>query len=261
MTEVKRLIGNAHICGQVLLHLVNNILDSGKVEVSSLEVNPTPTNTKEIIENIWSVCSDLIKKKQLNGILKVSKNVPRCLNVDAYRLMQIMLNLVGNAVKFTDKGSISIQFQWVDYDNPETSHMRDPTPFDDDGVFEKEEKVALISRMKGETDSFYFLSFSKAMFDEKVNDKLDPKLQRGALKISVVDTGCGMSSESISKLFKMFGQVHEDKSKRKVGTGLGLFITKELCKKMSGEIQVYSKPLKGSAFVVTIPMDTRRTEQ
>ena len=75
-------------------------------------------------------------------------------------------------------------------------------------------------------------------FGSREEELFSYRKQDGTLKISVSDTGCGMSQESMNKLFKMFGQVHEDASKRKIGTGLGLFITKELCVKMKGKINM-----------------------
>jgi len=78
------------------------------------------------------------------------------------------------------------------------------------------------------------------------------KAQEGILKISVKDSGIGISKESLNKLFNKFSQV-SSKEKRQSGSGLGLYITKEICQKMGGEIRAYSQPGVGSTFVVCIP--------
>jgi len=73
------------------------------------------------------------------------------------------------------------------------------------------------------------------------------------LKIIIKDTGCGMDKEELSKLFQKFSQVGQVTSKRQMGTGLGLFISKEIVENMGGQIRAYSKPKIGSTFVICIP--------
>jgi len=63
--RTKELLQNAEVCGELLLHLINNILDTGKVEIGELEINPIPTSTYPMLEKVWSVCSELIWKKGL----------------------------------------------------------------------------------------------------------------------------------------------------------------------------------------------------
>ena len=69
------------------------------------------------------------------------------------------------------------------------------------------------------------------------------------------DTGIGISEEGITRLFQKFTQVSSDPSRTKLGTGLGLFITKELCQRMNGDVKVFSKEGKGSTFIVCLPID------
>jgi signal transduction histidine kinase len=76
---------------------------------------------------------------------------------------------------------------------------------------------------------------------------------KGVLKVSISDTGVGMSSEELSKLFKKFSQVSNNTAHRQIGTGLGLYITKEIIDKMNGEIRAYSQPEVGTTFTFCIP--------
>jgi len=71
-----------------------------------------------------------------------------------------------------------------------------------------------------------------------------------------MDTGCGISEENIPKLFQKFSQVNSDPSKRKVGTGLGLWLCKHICEGMGGSIDVHSQIDFGSSFIVNIPTTT-----
>jgi len=89
---------------------------------------------------------------------------------------------------------------------------------------------------------------------ENQNDFVSPQRDtKGVLKIVITDTGCGMTEESLKQLFQKFSQVSNDPNKRKIGTGLGLFITKEICTKMEADIRVYSKVNKGTTFIICIP--------
>jgi len=78
--------------------------------------------------------------------------------------------------------------------------------------------------------------------------------RRGYLKVQVSDTGCGISQEDIKKLFGMFAQAHQGIAQRYGGTGLGLWICKQLCQKMGGDLTVYSQLNKGTQFVFYIPI-------
>lgn len=260
--RLKELLLNAEVCGEVLLHLVNNILDTGKIEIGELEINPAPTRIYDTLEKTWGVCAELIKRQNLHGRMKINKSLPKTLKVDQYRLTQIFLNLVGNSIKFTDNGSIEINISWLDSEDQVAEKCFMPYPFNeaddhDEGLFEKQR-------------SFSFLDENILMLD-LVTRKISPSRlrqdfiptnrKRGVLKIVVSDTGCGMSEEETKRLFKRFSQVSSDPSKRKLGTGLGLFITKQLCEKMQGEIRVFSKKNKGTSFIACIPIDVIPEEE
>ncbi|RZK06337.1 MAG: hypothetical protein EOO43_21835, partial [Flavobacterium sp.] len=90
--KAKDFLRNADVCGELLLHLINNILDTGKVEVNDLEINPIPTNIYETIERTWSICAELIRRKNLQGSLRIQNSLPKAVRIDHYRLTQIFLN-------------------------------------------------------------------------------------------------------------------------------------------------------------------------
>ena len=252
-SQAKDFLKNANLCGELLLHLVNNILDTGKVEVGDLEINPMNTDIFNTMERIWSVCSELIRRKNIKGIIKIQKNLPKILKIDHYRLTQIFLNLIGNAVKFTEQGVIDVTIQWISGIEKVSSECFEPYPFNDDdfseGIFEKDQ---CFSSLK---NNFFTLTTSQKRFNKTLL-VLNNVAEKGLLKIIVKDTGCGMDNEDQSKLFQKFTQVSSDASKRKLGTGLGLFITKELCRKMNGEIKVFSKKNIGSYFILCLPISS-----
>ena len=253
--KTKKFLLNADVCGNLLLHLVNNILDTGKVEIGDLEINPTPTKVYELMDNIWSICSEVIKRKNLQGEMKIQKDIPVILNIDHYRLTQIFLNLVGNSVKFTDKGSIKINVEWIKDTNLIDESCFKPKPFNNDndefeeGLFEKAQAIALLNSN----------IMNLNLFERKVkSENIRPNRYQssgGVLKIVVSDTGSGMSESELAKLFQKFSQVTSDVSKKKLGTGLGLFITKEICRNMNGDVRAFSKLGEGTSFIFCIPVD------
>jgi len=207
--KVQNFLRNADLCGELLLHLVNNILDSGKIEVGDLEISPTATDMCHTMEKIWNVCSELINRKNLKGTLKIQKSVPQMLKIDHYRLTQIFLNLVGNAVKFTERGRIEICIEWLPDTQSITQKAFEPLPFskgDDmsEGLFEKNQCFASIN------NQYLTLGSHNTRINPwSSSDSIDES-GNGLLKIIVNDTGCGMEEDNVDQLFQRFAQVTAD---------------------------------------------------
>ena len=250
--RVKEFLLNAEVCGELLLHLVNNILDTGKVEIGELEVDPRPTKVYDTLERIWSICSELVRRKGLKGKLEIQKNIPDTLMLDHYRLTQIFLNLVGNAIKFTEAGLIQVRVEWKPRLQEVTENCFQPYPYNyqdeqDEGLFEKRQRFSIF-------EDEYIVSDIYSRTINRASIKKADSTSIGILKVTVLDTGCGMSSQEAAQLFQKFTQVTSDASKKKLGTGLGLFISKQLCQKMNGEIRAFSKIERGSCFTFCLPL-------
>jgi signal transduction histidine kinase/DNA-binding response OmpR family regulator len=95
--------------GNVLLSLINDILDMSKIEAGKLEINILPINIQNIVNEIAQIFSEKALKKNIALHVDISEFLPYLLWLDEVRIRQILLNLVGNAVKFTEKGHISIR--------------------------------------------------------------------------------------------------------------------------------------------------------
>jgi len=251
--QVRGYLENAEAGASMLLQLINNILDTGKMEIGELEMNPTPITVQKTLERIWSLCSCLLSAKDLRGELRVSRSIPKTLQIDQYRLMQIMLNLIGNSVKYTQKGSINISIEWIkDCRVVQDCHFL-PHPFDEEneGVFEKQQAMSnlnsglMIFRMRKKG-----LSHVDGQNDSDI-------IHPGILKISVTDTGCGIPPDQLpNKIFEKSvdpGANDDPEMQKKYTTTLGLFITRELCSRMGGDIRAYSKIGKGTSFIICVP--------
>jgi CheY-like chemotaxis protein/HPt (histidine-containing phosphotransfer) domain-containing protein len=159
----------------------------------------------------------------------VHNDVPAVVGGDAMRLRQIMVNLIGNAVKFTERGEVLLGIQVRPAENP--------------------------TRVSGGPESEQSLACAA--------DEALPVSSAGTavIQILVQDTGIGMSAEAKEKLFQAFTQADASTTRRYGGTGLGLAITKKLVDAMHGTIKVKSEPGKGSAFSVFVPLEVRSREK
>jgi signal transduction histidine kinase/CheY-like chemotaxis protein len=95
-----------------LLQLINDILDMSKVEAGVMELHPEPTDPREVCNFIHTVFAEPAAKKGVKLECKVAEDLPHALLLDRIRLRQVLVNLVGNAVKFTDHGNIYVRVQW-----------------------------------------------------------------------------------------------------------------------------------------------------
>jgi PAS domain S-box-containing protein len=106
--EYKSFIEGIVSGGKNLISLINDILDLSKIEAGRMEIKPEPINLRKLIEDIEQIFSAKIKKKNLEFRLNIDKRLPQSLLLDQTRIRQILFNLVGNAIKFTDKGAVSV---------------------------------------------------------------------------------------------------------------------------------------------------------
>lgn len=181
---------------EFILHLVNDLLDLSKLEAGKMLVEKLPFNPKKLIEDTINNVIPAEKKKDVKIERKLSPEINVQLKSDPFRLKQILANLLSNAWKFTEKGSIVIT-----------------------GSLEQ----------KPGKENF--------------------------LRISVKDSGIGISREKLQSIFDEFSQENSSIEKRFGGTGLGLSITKRLTELLNGKILVESEQGEGSEFIILIPVE------
>jgi signal transduction histidine kinase len=97
-----------------LLNLIENLLDQARIEVDQLYLNPSGCDLHEISEEVEQLLRPVARQKQLSLAWWFDAEIPPRLWLDATRLKQIMINLVGNAIKFTKQGGVSVEFSWQD---------------------------------------------------------------------------------------------------------------------------------------------------
>jgi signal transduction histidine kinase len=112
-TERQRMeyIDKIRLSASLLLGIINDILDFSKIEAGKMEIENAPFRVAEIVENVRDLIRPKADEKQLRLNISVGESVPAMMNGDGLRLSQILLNLLGNAVKFTPQGDITLSIE------------------------------------------------------------------------------------------------------------------------------------------------------
>jgi len=118
---------------QALLQIISDILDMSKIEAGVMELHLEPTDPTELCDFIQTVFAELAARKGLELDCNVARDVPRSLFLDRVRLRQILINLVGNAVKFTDQGHVRVRVR-AQPDGTAGSHVTLGVEVEDTGI-------------------------------------------------------------------------------------------------------------------------------
>jgi PAS domain S-box-containing protein len=106
--EHKQYLSSIISSGHSLLSIINDILDLSKIEAGKMALEPGPVNLVDICKEMQQIFSLKVKEKKLEYLTDIDKNLPEVVVIDEIRLRQILFNLIGNAVKFTDKGFVKL---------------------------------------------------------------------------------------------------------------------------------------------------------
>jgi len=177
-----------------LLALINDILDISRIEAGSLVIQQTVFSLTKLLREVIVIYEKPAEEKGISLQLQLPDELPTALVGDPLRLKQVLINLIGNAIKFTANGGVSLQ----------------------------------ISRLQ---DSPLGVRFC----------------------FEVIDSGIGMSEETLQKIFNPFTQADASTARIHGGSGLGLAICRRLSELMGGSIRVESSLGHGSRFLVELP--------
>lgn len=181
-------LSKANASARRLSSLVKDLLSASRVEAGKTKIELRPTDVAAIARDAVDGVLPMAREKGLRVTFTPSSGLPLAM-ADPDRLAEVLTNLVGNAVKYTPKGSVEVA-----------------------------------ARSEG-----------------------------ACVRIDVRDTGLGMSEEARARLFQKFYRVKTDATRDIPGTGLGLYVTRQLVERMGGRIEVVSKENTGSTFTVRLP--------
>ncbi len=109
----KNMLRSILSSGKLLLALLNDILDLSKIEAGKLDLVPHPTNLKEIIAEMGGLFGPKVEQKGIRFAVKIQETFPDYLQLDEVRIKQVLFNLLGNAVKFTQQGQITVCLEFT----------------------------------------------------------------------------------------------------------------------------------------------------
>ena len=176
---------------ETLRTLINNVLDLTKLEAGQMLIESTSFDVTRTVKTAAAMLTPQANQQHLDLQVNADDDLPSYVLGDPLRVQQVVLNLVSNAVKFTEKGSVTVS-------------------------------VA--------------------------------RLEADGIRISVQDTGVGMTPETIGKIFAPFTQADASTTRRFGGTGLGLTIARQLVESMNGSLRVESTLGRGTTFEVDLIM-------
>jgi signal transduction histidine kinase/CheY-like chemotaxis protein/sugar lactone lactonase YvrE len=177
---------------RLLLELVNDVLDASRIDTGQLAIQLQPVVPWTVVEEAVALLGEPARDKGLRLVLAPRWPLPQTVQADPLRLKQILLNLIGNAIKFSERGEVRVE--------------------------------------------------------------IAADAERGRWWFEVIDHGIGIPLDQQQRLFRAFEQADISTSRRYGGSGLGLYISRQLAELMNGRIGMHSLPGEGSRFRVDLPL-------
>lgn len=194
--EQREFATTAHSSGQLLLEILNNILDFSALEAGRIEFDTQHFDPRRLVRRVADTLGSDAERRRLAFRIDIHDSVPLALVGDQARLQQILVNIVSNAIKFTETGGVEVEVEW-----------------------------------SGE-----------------------------CIEITVSDTGIGIPTDRVDRLFQPFSQANRSISQRFGGTGLGLAISKHLADMLGGHLTIESVEHEGTTARLSAPMSVGSPE-
>lgn len=189
--EQRAMVATIRESGETLLRVLNDILDLSKIDAGHMELETSAFRPADVVARVEALYSLRAQEKGLSFAILASADATRLRLGDPHRMAQILHNLLGNAIKFTETGEIRV----------------------------------LMTCPPGRP-----------------------------VTLDVTDTGIGMTTDQLARMFEDFQQADPTITRRFGGTGLGMAIVKKLVGMMGGEVSAQSQPGFGTRIRVTLPL-------
>jgi len=190
-------LGAIETSSETLLELIEDLLDQAQVDTGHLVISPSSINLGRLVEDVCELLSDRARQKNIMIASHIDARIADTVQIDGPRLKQVLINLAGNALKFTDAGGVGIELKL----------------------------------------------------------KNSPENETPALSFSIKDSGPGIASQDIEKIFNAFAQAESGLDRSHEGAGLGLAISQDIVRLMGGKINVDSEIGKGTTFHFDLPLN------
>ena len=182
LQTIERSAGN-------LLNIINDILDFSKLEAGKLDLENIPFEIRDCIDETMHLLAQSAHEKNIELTLMVDDDVPQELIGDAMRLQQILTNLIGNAVKFTEQGNIEVKVQRTKQENDNDKSIKLKFTISDTGIGISEEQQQQLFKAFGQADSSITRQYGGTGLGLVITQKLVREMKGGIDLISTPDTG------------------------------------------------------------------------
>ena len=209
--------------GQHLLDLINDVLEMSKIEAGGLKLHSTAFDLYRLLDTLYEMLHLKASAKQLLLTFHRSLNLPQYITTDEGKLRQVLLNLLGNAIKFTQEGRVTLR------------------------VSSQQSAVSSQQQRVAETAQTIVTVPSTPHSPLPTPVRLSAHVEAHSLMFEVEDTGAGIAPNDLQRLFTPFVQSHTGQQSSE-GTGLGLTISQKFIQLMGGDITVESVVGQGSVF-------------
>ncbi|KAG6650621.1 histidine kinase 4-like isoform X1 [Carya illinoinensis] len=250
----------AQACGKALIALINEVLDRAKIEAGKLELEAVPFDLRSILDDVLSLFSEKSRHKGIELAVFVSDKVPEIVMGDPGRFRQIITNLVGNSVKFTERGHIFVKVHQAENTKAMVNGKVETcmNGGSDGGLFlSGGRQFKTLSGCEAADERNSWDTFKHLIADEEFHSDASRKMttneasEHVTLTVCVEDTGIGIPLCAQDRVFTPFMQADSSTSRHYGGTGIGLSISKCLVELMGGQINFISRPQVGSTFSFT----------
>jgi len=208
-TQQRSMLETVRGSADSLLSLINDILDFSKIEAGRMELEKIDFDLRQVVDDAAGLLAEKSYAKHLELVTVIADDVPVAVRGDPGRLRQVLVNLIGNAVKFTERGEVVVRVE-----------------------LESDISSGLHRAIRGVLPA----------------SGIEPDLEPVRLLFEVQDTGIGIDPAAQDRLFQSFQQADNSTTRKYGGSGLGLAICKRLVELMGGQISVASVPGAGSVF-------------
>ncbi len=211
--EAREAINKIHLSGERLIRLVEDLLNVSRIEAGRMIFEKKPGQFEDVMKEICEGLELLAKEKNLYLDWKLPEQKLPKFDFDQAKIKEVVSNLVENAIKYTDRGGVTVRVQHRQFPNNSQVSIR------------------------------------------HLADKSQNEGMYEAIRFTVSDTGIGIPKDEISNLFKKFSRGKNTKRLNATGTGLGLFVVKNIVENHNGKIWIESEGEgRGTRFIVELPL-------
>lgn len=226
-----------HRSGEYLLTLINQALDLSKIEAGRMMIDPKNFDLYRLLDDLQDMFQLRAKSQELQLLFEREAEVPQYVRTDDVKLRQVLINILSNAIKFTQSGAVVLRVRKLE----------------NSGVVDLLDSPTVVFDTTTSIRDFSIISSDYATIELREEVEDSTRFQVIFLQFEIEDTGVGIAAEELGNVFNAFVQTASGQKTQK-GTGLGLTISRQFVRLMGGEIVVESQLELGTTFKFEIPV-------